>query len=114
MSSIQVVAPPEVVAAFEALDDAVAAVGALDWAAYDPAVRLRALARLETARRRQSVTGHDLIAGLACEDRADIGGPVPKVVADWLRISCGDARRRLRDARQLASPITLTGHDCHY
>ena len=30
---------------------------------------------------------HDLIVGLVKEDPADIGGPVHKVIADWLRIS---------------------------
>lgn len=110
MRSNQVV-PPELVSAFDALDAAIARIGALDFAACDPATRLRALQRLETAQRRQRVTGHDLIAGLAHEDRADIGGPVAKVVADWLRISCAEARRRLRDAQQLAPRTALTGEN---
>jgi hypothetical protein len=33
------------------------------------------------------VVSQDLVAGLAKEDPADVGGPVHKVVADWLRIS---------------------------
>jgi hypothetical protein len=57
----------------------------------DPTTRLRALERLETARRRQLVAGYDLLAGLAYEDPADVGGPVLKVIADWLRISCAEA-----------------------
>jgi hypothetical protein len=109
MSSVNVAAPPEVVAAFDALDVAVAAIGELDFDTTAPAVRLRALERLETARRRQAVLSHDLIAGLAREDPADIGGPAHKVVADWLRISCAEARRRLRDGEQLAPRTTLTG-----
>ena len=55
--------------------------------------------------------GHDVIAGLAKEDPADIGGPVHKVVADWLRISCAEACRRLRDAKQLSPRLTLTGEE---
>ena len=98
-----------ITAAFDALDAAVTAVSELDFAAADPTTRLRALERLETARRRQLVAGHDLLAGLAHEDPADVGGPVLKVVADWLRISCAEARRRLRDAEQLMPRITLTG-----
>lgn len=109
MSSTDVVVPPEIVAAFDALDAAMAKVGELDFEEYEPAVRLRALQRLETARRQQAVPGHDIIAGLAKEDRAAIGGPVHKVIADWLRISCGEARRRLRDAKQLTPRVTLTG-----
>jgi hypothetical protein len=108
MSSIDV-GVPELAAALDALDAAVAAIGELDFDNYQPPVRLRALERLETARRLQAVTGHDIIAGLANEDRADIGGPVHKVVADWLRISCAEARRRLRDAQQLAPRVSLTG-----
>jgi hypothetical protein len=98
-----------ITAAFDALDAAVTAVSELDFAAADPTTRLRALERLETARRRQLVAGHDLLAGLAHEDPADVGGPVLKVVADWLRISCAEARRRLRDIEQLMPRVTLTG-----
>ncbi len=86
-----------------------AGVEAVKFDNYEPAVRLQALERLETARRRQTVVSHDLIAGLAKEQQADIGGPVHKVVADWLRITCAEARRRLRDAEQLAPRLTLTG-----
>jgi uncharacterized protein DUF222/HNH endonuclease len=109
MSSIDVDVLAEVTNAFDALDDAVAAIVELNFDKYDPAVRLRALERLETIRRQQVVAGHDIIAGLANEDRAEIGGPVHKVVADWLRISCAEARRRLRDAQQLAPRVSLTG-----
>jgi hypothetical protein len=103
------VAPPEVTAALDALDAAVATIGGLDFDGYGPATRLRALERLETARRRQMVAGHDLIAGLVKEEPADVGGPVHKVIADWLRISCTEARRRIRDADQLTARVTITG-----
>ena len=76
MGSMCVAAPPEVAAAFDALDAAVAAIGELNLDNYQPGVRLHALERLETARRRQMVPSHDLIAGLANEDPADVGGPV--------------------------------------
>jgi uncharacterized protein DUF222/HNH endonuclease len=106
---MRVAAPPEVAAAFDTLDAAVAAIGELNVENLAPAVRLRALERLERARRRQAVVGHDLVASLTKEDPADVGGPVHKVVADWLRISPAEARRRIRDAEQLASRTTLTG-----
>jgi hypothetical protein len=96
-------------AAFDALDEAVAAIGELHLDDCEPALRLRALERLETARRRQAVVSHDLIAGLAKADPADVGGPVHKVVADWLRVSVAEARRRMRDAEQLAPRLTIAG-----
>ncbi|EUA54686.1 hypothetical protein I553_1336 [Mycobacterium xenopi 4042] len=74
----------------------------LDLDAYEPAVRLRALERLETSRRHQAVASHDLIASLAKEEFAAIGGAPHKVIADWLRISCAEARRRIHNAEQLA------------
>ncbi len=101
----------EVPAAFDALDAAEAAIGEVNFDILSPAVRLRVLARLETFRRRQIAVGHDVIAGLAKEDPADVGGPVHKVVADWLRISCAEACRRLRDAKQLSPRLTLTGQE---
>ena len=98
-----------ITAAFDALDVAVTTVGELDVATADPMTRLRALERLETARRRLLTTAYDLVAGLAHEDPADVGGPVHKVIADWLRISCTDVRRRLREAEQLTPRTAITG-----
>jgi hypothetical protein len=95
--------------ACDALDEAVASIGELHLDDCNPALRLRALERLETARRRQAVLSHDLIAGLAKADPADVGGPVHKVIADWLRISVAETRRRMRDAEQLARRLTITG-----
>jgi hypothetical protein len=109
MSSINL--PADVTATLDALDAAVAVVGALNLDRLEAPVRLHVLERLETTRRRQVVVGHDVIAGLTKEDPADIGGPVHKVVADWLRISCAEACRRLRDAKQLSPRLTLTGEE---
>lgn len=95
--------------ALDALDAAVAGVVDLDFGGDDPVARLRALERLETARRRLAVPGHDVIAGLAHADPAEVGGPVHQAIADWLRISCADVRRRLRDAQQLTPRVTITG-----
>jgi hypothetical protein len=95
--------------ALDTLDAAVLAIGELDFAGVDATIRLETLERLETARRLLAVPGHDLIAGLADDDPAELGGPVHKVIADWLRITCADVRRRLRDAEQLNPRLTLTG-----
>jgi hypothetical protein len=105
--------PAEVAAKLDALSTAVAAFGELNFGSLEAPVRLHVLEQLETARRRQIAVGHDVIAGLAKEDPADVGGPVHKVVADWLRISCAEACRRLRDAKQLSPRLTLTARSCH-
>lgn len=104
-----ITAPAEVVAAFDALDAAVATIADLRDRLSDPVVRCRALERLETSRRCQAVLSHDIIHSLAAEAPADIGGPAHQVVADWCRISYSEARRRIRDAAQLAPRTTLTG-----
>ena len=103
--------PAELTAALEAIDAAVATIRRTNFAALNPAVRLRVLDQMETSRRRQLAVSHELIAGLADEDPADIGGPVHKVVADWLRISYAEACRRVRDAQQLSPRLTLTGEE---
>lgn len=107
MHSIDV--PPEVATAFDALEAAEARMRALNLDTLSPAVRLRALERTEASRRRQLAWTYDVLASLDHEDPADVGGPVHKVVADWLRISPAEAARRLRGVRQLSRRLTLTG-----
>lgn len=109
MSSIDM--PAELSAELRALDGAVAAIAQRNFGVLPPVVRLRALERMETALRRQMAMSHDVIAGLAKEDPAHIGGPVHKVIADWLRISPSEANRRIRDAKQLSPRLTLTGQE---
>jgi Domain of unknown function (DUF222) len=109
MSSISV--PADVAAKLDALNTAVAAIGELNFDSLEPPVRLHVLEQMETARRRQVAVSHDVIAGLAKEDPADVGGPIHQVIADWLRISCAEARRRLRDVEQLSPRLTLTGQE---
>ncbi len=103
--------PVEATTVLDALDAAVAAVGELNLDNFAPAIRLRTLERLETARRRQVAVSHDVIAGLTKEDAADVGGPIHQVIADWLRISYAEARRRIRDVDQLSPRLTLTGQE---
>ncbi|OBI11443.1 maturase [Mycobacterium sp. E2327] len=103
--------PAEVSAALDELHAATAKVAGLNFGTLSPVVRLRALEQMEASRRRQVAVSHDVIAGLADEDSADIGGPVHKVVADWLRISYAEACRRLRDVKQLSPRRTLTGQE---
>jgi hypothetical protein len=109
MRSTAVSEASQVASALDALDAAVHRIGELTFDRCAPALRLRALARLETARRSQSVISHDLIEALANDDPAELGGPAAKVVADTLRITCTEARRRLNTAAQLTNRLTLTG-----
>ncbi len=96
-------------AALDALDAAVHHIGELSFDTCTAGVRLDALKRLETARRRQIAISHDLITTLADDDRAELGGPAHQVIADTIRITGTEARRRLRTAAQLADRTTLTG-----
>ena len=98
MSSIDV--------ALDALDAAIEELAAADLDAVDAVERYRVLDRLETARRRQIALAHDHVARLEHVP----GCPPPGVaLADVLRISRAEARRRLRDADQLKARTTLTG-----
>jgi len=59
--------------------------------------------KAETPDARQMVPRHDLLTGTGQnEDPQKSGGPVQKVIADWLRISCAEAAAGMRDAEQLA------------
>lgn len=92
--------------AVDALDRVVDVLAAADWGGLGDGDRVRLLDRLETCGRRQRAVSHAVIHGL---DQAGLGAPVAVVVADVLRISRSEARRRVRDAEQLAPRTTLTG-----
>lgn len=88
------------------LSTAVEALRAVDWGKLGVRESLAGLEELETAIRRQRAVSHRAIHGL---DDATVGAPVAATVADVLRISRAEARRRIRDAAQLAPRTTLTG-----
>ena len=91
------------------LDDLDVLVEALDAADLDSVgalERYRVLERLETLQRRQRAISHELIVGL---EHVEGHPPVMVALADVLRISRREARRRIRDAEQLAPRITLSG-----
>lgn len=93
-------------AAMDAVLDAVAAVDLTGLRAQD----LLELATLtENAIRRHTVTAHAVSHQLHQRDVSEIGGSAGKVLADWLRISPAEARRRARVAEPLAERTTLTG-----
>ncbi|BBZ38582.1 hypothetical protein MCNS_16450 [Mycobacterium conspicuum] len=97
------------VAAFDALRASVASVRELNFDQLKPQERLQRLAEVENAVRELVACGYDVIGGLAKEDPADLGGPPHQVIANYLRISCAEARRRIRDVAQLSPRLTLTG-----
>ena len=95
-----------IVAALELLDQAVETLGAADLDSVGAVERYRVLEHLETLQRRQRAISHELIVGL---EHVQGHPPVMVALADSLRISRREARRRIRDAEQLAPRITISG-----
>ena len=95
-----------ILGALEALDAAVDAVRAADLDALNPTERFCVLDRMETALRRQVAAGHAIIHRL---EQFEGCPPVHIALSDALRISRAEARRRIRDAAQLAPRSTLIG-----
>ncbi len=72
--------------------------------------RLTLLENLEQETRRLRVPGHQLINQLAEQaDAAALGGKLPHVLADRLRITRGEAGRRVAEAAELGPRRALTG-----
>ncbi|BBY63671.1 HNH endonuclease signature motif containing protein [Mycolicibacterium helvum] len=90
----------------DALTAAVDIVAALDFDALDPPERFAALELIETQQRRLTAISH---AGVAKLEQFEGCPPVGIALADVLRISPREARRRIRDAEQLAPRTTLIG-----
>jgi hypothetical protein len=95
--------------ALATLDAAVQAVGGLDWEAVAVRERLGALDRLETMRRRAGAAALDLLGSIERSKDPALGGATAKIVADILRITPTEARRRIRDTGQLHHRTSLTG-----
>jgi len=95
--------------AFAALDAAVAGVAALDFDGMGVRERLEALDRLEAVRRRIGACSLGVVGSVRRCDAAELGSATAKVIADVVRISPAEARRRIRDAEQLQPRATLTG-----
>ena len=95
--------------ALEALGRGVALLAAVDADALPVREQLEALERLETLARGIRSRSYAVAGSLArCGDAA-LGGACAKVIADVVRISPAEARRRIRDAGQLQPRTTLTG-----
>src|SRR4051812_32434682 len=90
----------------EALTAAVDTVVALDFDALDPPERFAVLDWMETQQRRLRAVSY---AGVSRLERFEGCPKLPIALADVLRISPTEARRRFKDAEQLAPRTTLTG-----
>ncbi|BBY57657.1 HNH endonuclease signature motif containing protein [Mycolicibacterium sarraceniae] len=90
----------------EGLTAAVDTLVALDFDALDPPERFAVLEWMETQQRRLTAVSH---AGVARLERFEGCPKLPMALADVLRISPTEARRRIKDAEQLALRTALTG-----
>ena len=94
---------------FAGLDAALAAVDALDWDGLAFAELLEGLGRLETVRRRVTACAYDAAATVdRCDEKA-LGAKSHRVIADVVRVSLSEAKRRIRQSARLAPRTTLTG-----
>lgn len=95
--------------ALASVEAAVQTLGVVEWEALPAGDLLGALTRLETIRRQATAIACDLAAAVEhCDDQA-LGGVKHKVMADIMRTTVSEARRRTRDAAQLRPQATLTG-----
>jgi hypothetical protein len=100
----------EIVAVFDALDAVVSRACELSFDALTTPERLRLLERLERVTRRLAVPQHALINQLAEQaDETELGGRLPRALADRLRITRGEAARRVAEAADLGERRALTG-----
>lgn len=91
------------------LNSAVQAVEKLDWDRLPVAEQLEAMERLEVIGRRTRACLSDAAASVTRGGPKVQNGTAHRLVADVLRISPAEARRRIQDAAQLAPRTTLTG-----
>ncbi len=90
----------------EALTAAVESLAGLDFAALAAPERFAVLEWIETQQRRLSAIA---LSGVGSLERFEGCPPVGIALADVLRVSPREAKRRIRDAEQLLPRLTLTG-----
>ncbi|GAB7150133.1 HNH endonuclease signature motif containing protein [Mycobacterium riyadhense] len=100
----------EIVGVFDALDAELDRLCGLTFEVLTTPERLAFLERLERAARRLPVPGHALINQLAEQSsEQELGGRLPAVLADRLRITRAEAGRRVAEAQDLGQRRALTG-----
>jgi hypothetical protein len=91
------------------IDAAVDVLDTVDLSALNADELIRLAGRYEALARRQAVLAADIALEAGRREAAEVGGAPLKVLADWLRISPAEARRRSAMAEPLAPRTTLTG-----
>jgi hypothetical protein len=95
---------------FDALRTVVSRIVGHSFDALTNPERLALLERLEHETRRLRAPGHELINQLAEQAPSEeLGGPLPHALADRLRITRTEARRRVAEASDLGPRRALTG-----
>ena len=95
--------------ALAAIDAALDTLFTLDLSGLSAQELLTVAARCEKAHRRNTVIRHDVSHALHQRTVSEIGGAAGKVLADWLRITPSEARRRARVTEPLVGRTALTG-----
>jgi Domain of unknown function (DUF222) len=104
------VAREEIVEVFDALDADMERLCGLSFDALTTPELMCLMERLELVARRLPVPGHGLINQVVQQATpAELGGKLSHVVADRLRITRGEATRRIAEAADLGPRQTLTG-----
>ncbi|KKC01969.1 HNH endonuclease signature motif containing protein [Mycobacterium nebraskense] len=100
----------EIAADYAALREVVSRIGGHSYDGLTTPERFTYLESLEREMRRLPVAGHELINQIECQATpSELGGKLAHVLADRLRITRGEASRRIKDARALGTRQTLTG-----
>ncbi|MDQ1304273.1 MAG: hypothetical protein QG671_100 [Actinomycetota bacterium] len=95
--------------ALAGIDAAIDVLESVDLGGLDADDLIRLAGRWETLARRQGVVRGDLSLEVGRRSVADLGGTPHRVLADWLRISPAEARRRATMAEPLAPRTALSG-----
>ncbi|MEZ0367149.1 HNH endonuclease signature motif containing protein [Mycobacterium sp. pUA109] len=99
-----------IVEVFDDLDAAMKRALELDFDALTTPECLNVLERCETLRRQLPAVEHPLVNQLAQRaERSELGGKLAWALADRLRITRGEARRRIGEATDLGPRTALTG-----
>src|ERR1700722_1089458 len=100
----------EIVEAFDALHNAVSRLAGMSFEVLTTPERVGLLERLEQAARRLPVARHELIKEAPRRATpSEIGGKLPHILADRLRITRAEATRRIEEADDLGQRCALTG-----
>jgi hypothetical protein len=100
----------EILEVFDALSAAVSRLLGLSFDALTTPERLGMLERLEQESRRLPIPAHELINQIAEQsDSTELGGKLSHALADRLRITRGEAARRVAEAADLGTRRAMTG-----